>query len=191
MTDRPRYRLLGPLEVRRDGADRPVTGPQQRALLAVLLAHRGRAVTDDVLVDTLWPDGPPPSARHTLRAHVSRLRTLVGDDVRTLDGGYVLDVPPDATDAGAFEAMVRAAGAQAPRDTVVTLEQALALWHGPAFGRAAELAPVAAAARHLDGLRLDALHALAAATSACAAMASASSANAARPHTALTTWCPA
>lgn len=156
MTDRPRYRLLGPLEVRRGGSVVPVAGPQQRALLAVLLAHRGHPVPDDTLADALWPDGPPPSARHSLRSHVSRLRGLVGDDVRSVDGGYLLDVPADATDAGTFETALRASLDEEPPDAAATLEAALTLWHGPAFGRAADLPSVQPEARRLDTLRLDA-----------------------------------
>ncbi|MDC7121386.1 winged helix-turn-helix domain-containing protein [Cellulomonas fimi] len=161
MTDRPRYRVLGPLEVRRGGTVVRVVGPQQRALLAVLLAHRGQPVGDDTLADALWPDGPPPSARHTLRTHVSRLRALVGDDVKTLDGGYALDAPADTTDAGAFEAALRTAVDEEPPDAAAALESALASWHGPAFGRAAELPSVAPEARRLDALRLDARQRLA------------------------------
>jgi hypothetical protein len=36
--------------------------PQQRALLAVLVLHRGEAVSSDRLIDEIWGEQPPASA---------------------------------------------------------------------------------------------------------------------------------
>ena len=67
-------RLLGPFEVH--GPDGPitVTSARQRSVLALLALHAGRPVPVDRLIDALWPDDPPESARNSLQSHVTRLR---------------------------------------------------------------------------------------------------------------------
>ena len=63
-------RVLGPVEVERDGVLVNVGGPQQRRLLALLVLHRGQAVSTDRVVDALWPDGDAPEGAVALDAHV-------------------------------------------------------------------------------------------------------------------------
>lgn len=50
---------------------------QQRAVFATLLLHEGRSVTRDTLIDAVWGLPGPPSALHTVRYHVSRLRHIL------------------------------------------------------------------------------------------------------------------
>ncbi|MFS0699234.1 BTAD domain-containing putative transcriptional regulator [Cellulomonas sp. 179-A 4D5 NHS] len=145
--------VLGPLEVRTDDGTVAVAGARQRALLAALVAHRGRTVGVDLLVDTLWPDDPPPSAAHTLHTHVSRLRRTLDVPVRAHDGGYVLDLGDGRVDSAQFEAWL-AESEHADAATAVTLtERALGLWRGPAFGGAADLPGVRGEARRLEERR--------------------------------------
>jgi hypothetical protein len=47
------FRLLGPLEVRDDGRSLALGGRKQRSLLAILLLHANKAVSDDQLTDGL------------------------------------------------------------------------------------------------------------------------------------------
>lgn len=155
--------VLGPLELRDGDRAVPVAGVQRRALVAVLLARRGRVVPAGVLVETLWGDDPPRTAEHTLHTHVSRLRRTSGLPVRALDGGYVLDARALTVDSDRFDDLVERAGAAAPEEAVDLLGAALALWRGPAFGRAAELAAVGGEARRLDEARCLARERLAAA----------------------------
>ena len=101
------FRVLGPFEVVE--SDRPVAvgGPKQRALLAVLVFHRGEVVSSDRLIDELWGERPPATAAKTLQAYVSRLRKALGSDVLvTRDGGYALAASPGQLDADRFETMV-------------------------------------------------------------------------------------
>lgn len=163
------YGLLGPLTLTDGRGPRAVAGARRHALLAVLLAAGGHAVLEDDLVDALWPDDPPRTARHTLHTHVARLRADVRADLRTVDGGYVLVVEALRTDAGRFEAALAAPGPaaadaspQAWASAAEDLRAALDLWRGPAFGRSATLAAVAPAAVRLEALRLDATEQLAA-----------------------------
>lgn len=153
------YGVLGPVELVTAAGAEPVRGARQRALLAVLLAHRGAQVPRERLIAALWPEGPPPSADHTLHSHASRVRLLVGPDLRAVPGGYRLD--PQALDADRFdrtlrEALRAPAGAAAP-----LLDSALGLWRGPAFGPEADLPEVQAEAERLDAARRAAHEALA------------------------------
>lgn len=153
-----RYGVLGPVElVTAEGAE-PVRGSRQRALLAVLLAHRGALVPRERLIAALWPEGPPPSAEHTLHSHASRVRALVGPDLRAVPGGYRLD--PQDLDADRFDRAVREA-ARAAHEAATVLTDALALWRGPAFGSEADLPEVQAEAERLDAARRTAHEALA------------------------------
>lgn len=166
-----RYGVLGPVElVTAEGAE-PVRGSRQRALLAVLLAHRGALVPRERLIAALWPAGPPPSAEHTLHSHASRIRALVGADLRAVPGGYRLD--PQDLDADRFDRAVRAvtrgaaargwpdAGRAATGPVAEVLAEALALWRGPAFGTEADLPEVQAEAERLETARRSAHEALA------------------------------
>jgi predicted ATPase/DNA-binding SARP family transcriptional activator len=116
--------MLGPFGV--DGEDGPVVpaGPSQRVILALLALHAGRPVTVATLVDALWPDRPPASARNTLQSHVARLRSrLATPGLITLEpAGYRLDLPRAHVDVLRFEDLARPAG--------VRLAEAVALWRG-------------------------------------------------------------
>ena len=73
--------LRGGVGVVRDGEPVAIGGPQQRRLLAALLAAQGAAVSADRLADTIWPEGAAPDgARRSVMTYVSRLRAAVGGD---------------------------------------------------------------------------------------------------------------
>jgi DNA-binding SARP family transcriptional activator len=121
--------VLGAVEAWSDGVPIDLGGPQRRAILAVLVLARGRAVTVDNLVDSLWPDDPPASARPTMHSQVSRLRKSLCDVVPEVlrgDGGaYRLGRDPAvvAIDADRFEALVD----EAKRHVVADPSRALEL----------------------------------------------------------------
>ncbi len=81
--------ILGPLEVRRAGAVLPLPGLRPRALLAVLVVNANRVLSAERLIDELWGDGPPPSARSALQVHVATLRRALGagHNLATVAGG--------------------------------------------------------------------------------------------------------
>ncbi|MET9228740.1 AfsR/SARP family transcriptional regulator [Lentzea sp. NPDC003310] len=100
------YRVLGPLEVLRDGVPVAVPAGRCRVLLATLLLRPNRFVSVDELVERLW-DGAPPTidrAPKTLQMVVRRLRLALGEAncVRTATGGYLADVDPDRLDLTRF-----------------------------------------------------------------------------------------
>ena len=53
------YGVLGPLRVTRTGASLSLGGPQQRAVLALLLVEADKVVSVSHLADALWGDCPP------------------------------------------------------------------------------------------------------------------------------------
>lgn len=128
--DRLRIRLLGPLAVTRDGVAVDIRGRRPRALLSVLALAGGRSVPVDLLVDRIWGvEELPGDVRGSLHTYVRRLRTALGDDaVITGDGGYRLDVEPDAVDALEFVRLIDAPDTSA--DEVIA---ALALWRDTPF----------------------------------------------------------
>src|SRR4051812_40324973 len=112
-------RVLGPVTVERDGVAREIGSTKQRLLLAVLVASRG-PVSRSRLIDALWPEDPPPSARSALLAYVSRLRGLVGAAAIVGSGdGYLLRA--DQVDAAEFGRLVAVGDGR-------SLEAALTLW---------------------------------------------------------------
>ena len=68
------FRILGPVEVLSGGRRVAIEGRRTRVLLAMLLVWRNQTVSLDALIDGLWPQGPPSSAKGSLHAYVSRLR---------------------------------------------------------------------------------------------------------------------
>jgi DNA-binding SARP family transcriptional activator/pimeloyl-ACP methyl ester carboxylesterase len=146
-------RVLGPVSVERDRTPVEITSAKQRLVLAVLAASRG-PVSRSRLIDALWPDDPPPSARSTLLGYVSRLRGALGAvAIRTHADGYLLQA--DQIDAVEFERL--AAIADGP-----SLEAALALWAGDAYDDLASHPMLGAEARRLRELRTQARAELAA-----------------------------
>jgi predicted ATPase/DNA-binding SARP family transcriptional activator len=121
------FRLLGPFEVAGPRGPITISSARQRAVLATLALHAGRPVPVARLVDAVWPDNPPASARNSLQSHVARLRSVLGDPglIVLEPAGYRLVVPPDQVDALRFEALT------GDRAGAAELDEALALWRGP------------------------------------------------------------
>src|SRR5262245_45693373 len=126
------FRILGHLEVR-DG-ERVVELPRRkdRALLACLLLHSGETVSADRLIEDLWGESAPVTARASLHNVVAQLRRVLGPDTLvTRPGGYVLDVDPETVDVLRFERLVEKAAHEADGERADTLRTALELWRGP------------------------------------------------------------
>jgi DNA-binding SARP family transcriptional activator/tetratricopeptide (TPR) repeat protein len=140
------FRILGPVEAW-DGTQRlGLGGPKPRALLAVLLLHANQVVSTDRLIDQLWGEAPPPTARNLIQVYVSRFRHALhrsrdgSDPERVLvthPPGYLLRVEPGQLDADRFEELT-ALARQATADhdlegAAACWRAALALWRGPAL----------------------------------------------------------
>jgi DNA-binding SARP family transcriptional activator/WD40 repeat protein len=157
---RVQFRVLGPLEVDAGDGPIPLGGPKQRAVLATLLIRANQVVPAETLIDEVWGDEPPEKARNTLQTYVSNLRRSLGEDrLQGRPPGYVLLLDPSELDATRFDSLVRDAKkamALDPNVAMATLDDALALWRGPALADLADRPSVLAEAARLDELRLDA-----------------------------------
>ncbi|MCB1996243.1 MAG: AAA family ATPase, partial [Rhodoferax sp.] len=120
-------RLLGPLELWRDGQALPLPVRKVAALL-VLLALGGRA-TRARIVALLWPDLDESTGRRNLRRELARMRDTGVAEAVVADGDWLALAPGVDVDVARLDAM--------PGD--LGPDMALALWRG----------------RPIDGLDLD------------------------------------
>ena len=133
------FRLLGPLEVVRDGAAVPLAGRNQRALLTLLVLHRGEVVSSDRLVDALWGEAPPPTALTSLQNTISQLRKTLGAHVlETRPPGYRLAAEPSQVDAAAFDQGLRDARTLPAAERCALLRRLLSMWRGAALADVAD-----------------------------------------------------
>ena len=166
MASSVRFGVLGPLVAQdaRGGVD--VKGPRHRAVLARLLISRGRVVPIDRLAGDLWDD-PPDGAMGTIQTFVSALRRALEHDraprapaqlLVTIGPGYALRAAPDTVDAWRFETAVTRSAKLLTEDqgqtALLLLDEALALWRGPAYAEFAELAWARGEISRLDELQL-------------------------------------
>jgi DNA-binding SARP family transcriptional activator len=164
------FRVLGPLEVWDGGRRLDIGGAKPRAVLASLLTRANQVVSIDRLIDELWGETPPSTARNVLQCHVSRLRRALhaGVDGGGSDGvlltrppGYLLRVDAGQLDLHRFDQLVaRARRARADGDATVAAEsfrEALALWRGPALADIASETLLRTVAVALDESRFSVL----------------------------------
>jgi DNA-binding SARP family transcriptional activator len=132
------FGVLGPLLVRNGDAVVTVPAARHRALLAALLLHAGTTVSADTLAEIVWDGAPPPRAEVTLRSHVSRLRQVLGPDVRervvTQYRGYLIQAGEEEVDLLRFRRLCREGGTAARNGEWAqaweSLDEALGLWRG-------------------------------------------------------------
>jgi DNA-binding SARP family transcriptional activator/CheY-like chemotaxis protein len=136
------FRLLGPVTVVHQGRALVLGPPQQRFILATLALEVNRLVPVERLVELVWPD-PPRTASHAVRVCVSRLRSVLAavppTEVELVGGrsGYTLRAEPQSIDVHRFRQLLERARTEVNDDTrVALLDQALALWSGPALADA-------------------------------------------------------
>lgn len=137
------FRLLGAFEARHDGHVVDVgSRRQERCLLAVLVLEAGRSVPVARLVDLLWGDDAPDSARGTLQTYVARLRRELqpyGVRIVTRHDGYVVEPDGHIVDAQLFRALAgQAFEVREPGERARILDRALALWRGPLLADVAD-----------------------------------------------------
>lgn len=161
-----KFQLLGPVRAWANGELVDLGTRQQRFVLAVLLLEVNRLVTVPRLIDLIWPDDPPSTARGAIHSHVSRLRAALtrarAADHEVLlcrDGpGYVLRCDPLRVDAHEFRSMLVEARTVADDEQRVQLiNKALALWQGPALASVASAEVRERLCQSLNEARLTAL----------------------------------
>ena len=99
------YSAFGGLKyVCEDGTSNEFAG-KQASVLALLLVASPDSVSAERLIEQAWVE-PPESSLNTLHSVISRLRSIVGDDLQTTQGGYKIE--PVDFDIARFEAAARA-----------------------------------------------------------------------------------
>jgi WD40 repeat protein/DNA-binding SARP family transcriptional activator/tRNA A-37 threonylcarbamoyl transferase component Bud32 len=153
-----RFQVLGPLEAWEGGRRLALGGPKQRLVLAHLLLRANQVVSADRLIDQVWGEEPPEAARSALQAYVSRLRRPLGPErLQGRPPGYLLGAAPDEVDVLRFEDLVgqaRRRAAAEPWAAVRLLDEALALWRGPALADLAAEPSLGPELARLEELRL-------------------------------------
>ena len=133
-----RFAVLGPVRLWREDVEVDVGAPQQRALLALLLAAGGQPVSVADLVDAMWAADPPASAVNVVHRYVGALRRLIEPGLPSRDpgqwllasaGGYRLAVEAGSLDVLRFRELTERANAESSPELYA---EGLALWQGPA-----------------------------------------------------------
>jgi DNA-binding SARP family transcriptional activator/transcriptional regulator with XRE-family HTH domain len=141
-----RLAILGPLEAWRDGKPLSLGTPARRAVLGLLAMDPGALVRRDTIIDVLWGEVPPRTAKGLVQAHVSRLRKVLeppersaaGDSgeevISSVWGAYRLRVAIEQVDLLLFRDLAaHAVAAQASGDVAyacMLYEDAARLWRG-------------------------------------------------------------
>ncbi|GHD35273.1 hypothetical protein GCM10007147_41600 [Nocardiopsis kunsanensis] len=137
------FQVLGPFRFIVDGADRTPTQPRLRIVLTLLVLRRDEVVSTDQLIDELWDDEPPMTARTALQVYISNLRKLFkhvlgperGEALLVSHGnGYRLTARPGEVDAEVFDEHVsegcRTAAEGDQQGARRHFERGLGLWEG-------------------------------------------------------------
>jgi predicted ATPase/DNA-binding SARP family transcriptional activator len=164
------FLVLGPLQVHNAGRAVAFGSSKQREALALLIVSAPGTVSTARLIDQLWGERPPSSAQHAIQVYISAIRKSLrsmGLDadlvVRKAPAGYELRTRPDQVDAGRFERLLadgQKALVENPSGARPILEEAVALWRGPAFADVQECESVRQEAMRLDELRVVAIESL-------------------------------
>src|SRR5512133_2029776 len=133
------FRILGPLEVVEDGSPVALGTLKERLVLSVLLLHANEFVSRERLIDDLWGEAPPPTARKAVNVYVSKLRKALGqagaDPIATASGGYRLQIDLDKLDADHMQLLVASAREYVAKgeleSAAAQFDEALLLWRGP------------------------------------------------------------
>jgi YVTN family beta-propeller protein len=152
------FQLLGRLEAYRDGVEVDLGPRKQRAVLVLLLLNANRVVPTDRLIDDLWGDSPPSTARAALQVYIAGLRKALANDgasLRTRAPGYVLELQPGALDIERF-AQLRTEAQESGDDArrAALLHEALTLWRDEPLAELRTEPFFAAAVAQLEEVRL-------------------------------------
>ena len=158
------FRVLGPLDARGPAGSASLGGAKQQLLLALLVLHAGEPVSRTAIIDALWPERPPPSARQSVDSYLSRIRAALraagadGELISSGTGGIRLRVADGSTDCDDFAELALSARAALadgePLTARESADQALALWRGEALAGIAEEHAIRAYASALEEQRL-------------------------------------
>ncbi|GAA2695506.1 AfsR/SARP family transcriptional regulator [Nonomuraea recticatena] len=157
------FRVLGPLEIRAGEERIQIRSSRQRIILALLLLRSDRAVPVERLVEAIWGEYAPPTARSQVVICISGLRRIFADAgdstslLRTSPPGYIFHAAPEQVDLLAAERLAgRARTAENQGDLVTAaklLRMACGMWEGPVL-EGIESSLLESEARRLEDKRL-------------------------------------
>jgi DNA-binding SARP family transcriptional activator len=136
-----KFKILGPLEVSVGSQRLELGGARQQIVMAMLLLNANRVVTTDRLLEAIYGEDLPPTARSQLQISISSLRRLFashGSDgvIETRPHGYLVQVG-GGLDAQQFEQLLASTRTAREADelaqAVACYRDALRLWRGPAL----------------------------------------------------------
>lgn len=164
------FNLMGTLEVLEDGRVLTPTAAKPRQVLTMLAVNASAMVSAEQLIDELWPEGPPSSAKTTVQTYVYQLRKLLGRSFTSSRGkevlvtrpaGYVLAVPRHHVDIFRFQPLMedgrkalRLGDASRASDL---LRDALGLWRGPMLADVTRGPRLEGHSAYLEEQRMEAL----------------------------------
>jgi DNA-binding SARP family transcriptional activator len=143
-----RVGVLGPLRIELGGRLLTPSAPKLRQVLALLLLNANHMVPVPVLLDELWHERPPVSARTTLQTYVLHLRRMLGTTARreggagndlltTEPGGYRMWVAEGELDLHDYHALLddgaEALDAEDWSRAAEAYGRGRSLWRGPAL----------------------------------------------------------
>jgi DNA-binding SARP family transcriptional activator len=136
------FRILGPIEITVGSARLEPGGTRQQIVVAALLLSPNKVVTLDRLLEAIYGEELPPTARAQVQSSIFSLRRTFASYssepvIATHPQGYVLQVESGRLDCERFEDLVGAARAAREGNSVdlavAKYRDALRLWRGPAL----------------------------------------------------------
>jgi DNA-binding SARP family transcriptional activator/pimeloyl-ACP methyl ester carboxylesterase len=159
-------RVLGPMEASHEGTLLNLGGRMQRLVLALLVSRANEAVSTDHIVDDVWLDRPPRTARRTVQTYIATLRGVLEPcrpgTLTARRPGYAVNLDEDSLDAIRFERLLhegRALAATDPESAVRLLREADDLWRGDAYAELGGAMALTTEVHRLHELRLTAIEA--------------------------------
>jgi DNA-binding SARP family transcriptional activator len=159
-------RILGPLEVRVAGATIDLGRPKQRALLVRLLMRANQPVPFEQLIDELWSEWPPATARHSIQVYVSGLRRVLNRPseptrIETHGRAYALRLREEELDLARVRRLLQRARSELARNQAAAAaaasRRALDHWRGRPLADLDDEPCVRDVVLELEELRLEAL----------------------------------
>ncbi|MEU8735124.1 MULTISPECIES: AfsR/SARP family transcriptional regulator [Streptomyces] len=140
MEKRLEFRILGPPEVRVGDVQVPLGGPRHRTILTLLLLTPGRVVPVDALIESVWNERPPATARTQISICIAALRKAfknagcAEEVIVTVHPGYLLRMGRHTLDMAEFTELITLAEAAVREDRLPEASRAYAdalrLWRG-------------------------------------------------------------
>jgi DNA-binding SARP family transcriptional activator len=140
------FRILGPLTLAPANSQTFSLRTREARILGALLLQHNQTVPVGSLIDLLYEQNPPATARQQVQNCASKLRhhllCLTGADVLRIGvSGYRLDVAEEQLDSLAFEQLLARARTAAARGdhriAASAYRQGLAMWHGEVLANCA------------------------------------------------------